>query len=96
MTSDFRSLDDVLNNSPELIHIKNLVEEHNLEIDFYIIFPELKKLVKSVKFSKNTLKLGVENPTLRTELKFRELEILNKMNSFYKNDRFKRIQFSNK
>lgn len=96
MNNDFKSLEEVFNNSPELMHLKKLVEEHNVEGDFFTIFPELKTLVKSVKFSKHTLKMYVEIPSLRSELKFRETEIIQKINNFYKSDKVKRIQFSNK
>lgn len=96
MNSDFKSIGEVFNNSPELMHIKKLIEEHNVEKDFFVVFPELKSLVKSVKFSKNTLKMYVEIPTLRSELKFREAEIIKKLNDFYKSEKVKKIQFSNK
>jgi hypothetical protein len=96
MNSDFKSLEEVLNSSPELLHIKRLVDEHNVEKDFFVIFPELKPLIKSVKFTKNILKMSVEIPSLRNELKFRESEIIEKINNFYKSDKVKKIQFSNK
>lgn len=96
MNNDFKSLEDVINSSPELVHIKKLIDDHSVEKDFFLIFPELKNLIKSVKFNKNSLKICVEIPSLRTELKFRESEIIEKINSFYKSDKVKRIQFSNK
>lgn len=96
MNSDFKSLEEVLNSSPELFHIKKLVDEHNVEKDFFVIFPELKPLIKSVRFTKNCLKLRVDIPSLRNELKFRESEIIEKINNFYKSDKVKKIQFSNK
>lgn len=96
MNSDFKSLEEILNSSPELLHIKKLVDEHNVEKDFFVIFPELKSLIKSVKFTKSSLKLSIEIPSLRNELKFRESEIIEKINNFYKTDKVKRIQFSNK
>lgn len=96
MNSDFKSLEEALNSSPELIHIKKLVDEHNVEKDFFLIFPELKPLIKSVKFTKNVLKMSIEIPSLRNELKFRETEIIEKINNFYKSDKVRRIQFSNK
>jgi len=96
MSSDFRSIEEIVNSSTELIHIKKYVEEYNVAKDFFIIFPELKPLIKSVKFSKSTLKMSVEIPSLRNELKFRESEIIEKINNHYKTEKVKRIQFSNK
>lgn len=96
MNNDFKSLEEVLNSSPELLHIKKLVDEHNVERDFFVIFPELKTLIKSVKFTKNILKMSVEIPSLRNELKFRESEIIEKINNYYKSEKVKKIQFSNK
>lgn len=96
MNSDFKSIGEIINSSPELKHIKRLVEEKSIEQGFFEIFPELKVLIKSVRFSKSTLKIAVENAALRSELKFREAEIIKKINSYYKNEVVNRIQFSNK
>ncbi|MCX7611133.1 MAG: DUF721 domain-containing protein [Ignavibacterium sp.] len=96
MTNEFKSIADIINSTPELVHIKKIIEEKNVEQDFYKIFPELKMLVKSVRYSKNILKLSIENSALRTELKFRETEIIKKINEYYQDERVKRIQFSNK
>lgn len=96
MTNEFKSIADIINSTPELVHIKKIIEEKNIEQDFYKIFPELKLMVKSVKYSKNILKLSIENSALRTELKFRETEIIKKINDYYQNEKVKRIQFSNK
>ena len=41
------------------------------------------------------LKLKVENAVWRSELKFREREIVEKINNFYKEERIKGIKFSN-
>ncbi|MCS7054040.1 MAG: DUF721 domain-containing protein [Ignavibacterium sp.] len=96
MTNEFKSIADIINSTPELVHIKKIIEEKNVEQDFYKIFPELKMLVKSVRYSKNILKLSIENSALRTELKFRETEIIKKINEYYQDEKVKRIQFSNK
>lgn len=96
MTNEFKSIADIINSTPELVHIKKIIEEKNIEQDFYKIFPELKLMVKSVRYSKNILKLSIENSALRTELKFRETEIIKKINDYYQNEKVKRIQFSNK
>jgi hypothetical protein len=96
MNSDFKSIAEAINSSPELSHIKKLIDERSVEQDFFEIFPEFKQLVKSVKFSKDTLKISVENPALRNELKFHEAEVIKRINDFYKSEKVKRIQFSNK
>jgi hypothetical protein len=96
MNNEFKSIAEIINSSKELTHIKNLLEDKQIEKDFFYLFPELKTLVKSVKSSGKTLMIKVEIPALRTELKFRETEIIKKINDFYKSERINRLKFSTK
>lgn len=96
MPDSFKSLKEIIESTPELKNIKQLVEDGDVVNDFNKIFPELSSLVKAIKCAKQTLTLKSDNPTVRNELKFREKEIIDKINSFYKQEKVIRIKFSNK
>ena len=96
MYDDFKSIKEVFNNHPELKKIKTIVEENDVVNDFEAIFPDLKKVVKPQKVERGILTLKVENAAWRSELKFKETEIINKINSFYKEERVNKIKFSAK
>lgn len=96
MPDSFKSLKEIIESTPELKNIKQLVEDGDVVNDFNKIFPELRSLVKAVRCTKQILTLKSDNPTVRNELKFREKEIIEKINSFYKQERVIRIKFSNK
>jgi len=96
MYDDFKSIKEVFNNHPELKKIKTIVEENDVVNDFEAIFPDLKKVVKPQKVERGILTLKVENAAWRSELKFKETEIINKINSFYKEERVNKIKFSGK
>ncbi len=96
MPNSFKSLKEIIETTPELKNIKFLMDDGDVVKDFREIFPELKSIVKATKCSKKVLTLKSDNPTLRNELKFREREIIEKINSFYKQERILRIKFSNR
>lgn len=96
MSDSFKSLKEIIESTPQLKNIKQLIDDGDIVKDFNKIFPELKTVVKAVKCVKQVLTLKSDNPTVRNELKFREKEIIEKINSFYKQERVTRIKFSNK
>jgi hypothetical protein len=96
MPDSFKSIKEILETSPELKNIKLLLDDGNVVKDFHKIFPELKSVVKATKCVKQILTLRSENPAVRNELKFREKEIIDKINSFYNQQRITGIKFSNK
>ena len=96
MPDGFKSIKDVFNNDPALNNIRNIIVENDVVNDFEKIFPEFIKVAKakSVQFAALTLK--VENAAWRNELKFKEKEIIEKINSFYGQERISTIKFSAK
>ena len=62
--------------------------------DFYKIFPDFEKIATAQRVVKKVLKLRVENSTWRSEMKFREKEIIERINKFYNEERVKQIRFS--
>jgi len=95
MPEGFRSLKDVFSKEPGLYKVRSVVKSSDVVIDFHKIFPDLKKIVVPQKVDKMFLKLKVENAAWRSELKFKEREIVDKINAFYKEERIKGIKFTN-
>jgi len=95
MPDGFRSLKDVFSKEPGLSKVRSIVKSSDVVIDFYKVFPDLKKIVVPQKVDKMFLKLKVENAAWRSELKFKEREIVDKINAFYNEERIKGIKFTN-
>lgn len=96
MPNEFRSLKEIINKDPGLAQVRKIIKENEIEEDFEKIFPELRKFVSKIKKNKNTLVLKVENSAWRNELKFREQEIIKKINDFYQEERINQIRFTTK
>lgn len=96
MPDDFKSIREIFNANPELKKIKEIINQNDVINDFELIFPDFKKIVKPIRVENGTLTLKVENAAWRTELKFKETEIIEKINSFYKEKRISKIKFSAK
>jgi hypothetical protein len=62
-------------------------------VHFFEIFPNLEKVVMPQSCEKKILKLKVENPSWRNELKFMEMEMIEKINTFFKEQRIIQIRF---
>ena len=95
MHDHFRSLKDVFNSDPQLINVRRIVKASDVVNDFNKIFPNLVKIAVPIKVDKMFLKLKVENSTWRSELKFKEFEIVERINKFYNEERIKGIKFTN-
>jgi hypothetical protein len=96
MPEGFKSIKEIFNTDPSLSKIKEVINSGDVLIDFEKIFPELKQVVKAISAEKKTLTLKVENAAWRSELKFKENEIIQKINSFYREERINKIKFSAK
>lgn len=94
MPEGFKKLKDVFNTDPGLKNIKAIVDENKVVSDFGEIFPEFKKIAKAVKVHNTILTLKVENAAWRSELKFKENQIIEKINNFYKEKRINKVKFS--
>lgn len=96
MPNEFKSIKEIFSTEPGLKKIRNVVEKNDVINDFEKIFPEFKKVVRAKKVDKKTITLRVDNAAWRNELKFKEKEIIEKINSFYNEERIKEIKFSAK
>jgi len=93
MPEGFKSLHEVFRKEQAFGKLRETVKAAEIINDFSKIFPDLKKLVTAHSVDKKVLKLKVENPAWRSELKFREVEIIDLINKFYKEERITQIRF---
>ena len=64
-------------------------------IEFAQIFPELAKIVIPVRFERKTLFLKIENAAMRSELKYKERIIIDKINKYFNDDNLvKTVRFT--
>lgn len=93
MPDNFKSLKEVFEKEPRLKTLRNIINANSVVADFNIIFPEFKKMVIPVKVEKKSLFLSVENSVWRNELKFKEKEIIEKINNHFKTEIIKWLKF---
>ena len=93
MPNSFKSLSDAFNTEPAFEGLRKIIKESDVVSEFGKIFPDLEKVAAAVKVEKRVLSLKVENPTWRSELKFREQLIVDKVNEHFKEIRIIRIRF---
>jgi len=93
MDKDFVKLSEIINTKPEFEGLKKRLKETEVVFRFLEIFPDLGKVAKALKVDKKTLFLKVENSVWRSELKFSESDIVEKINSFFKEERIRYLKF---
>ena len=89
----FKSLKDVFRKEKALSGIREIVNSSDVIVRFYEIFPNLEKIAIPQQCEKKVLKIKVENASWRSELKFMETEMIEKINSFFKEIRINQIRF---
>lgn len=93
MHSGFRSLKEVFKKERSLAGLRELVDSSDVVVKFYEIFPNLEKVATPLSCEKKILKLKVENPAWRNELKFMETELIEKTNQYFNEKRINHIRF---
>ena len=93
MHSSFKSLKEVFKKERALFGVREVVQSADVIVHFYEIFPNLEKIAMPKHCEKKVLKIKVENPSWRNELKFIETEMVEKVNSFFKEKRINQIRF---
>jgi len=93
MHNNFKSLKDVFRKERALSGIREIVNSSDVIVRFYEIFPNLEKIAIPQQCEKKVLKIKVENASWRNELKFMETEMIEKINSFFKEIRINQIRF---
>jgi hypothetical protein len=93
MPSGFKSLKEVFKRERSLAGIRQIVDASDVIVHFTEMFPNLEKVATPISCEKKILRLKVENAAWRNELKFMEAEMIDKINSFFKEQRINQIRF---
>ncbi len=93
MPDKFKSIAEIFEENPELAAVRNTIKQSDVVLEFYKIFPEMKKVVKPIKVDKKILFISVENSILRSEIRFGEGLLVSKVNKYFKEERIKGIRF---
>jgi hypothetical protein len=76
-----------------LANVREIVQSSDVIVHFFEIFPNLEKIAVPLSCEKKILKLKIENPAWRNELKFKESEIIENINKHFKEQRIIQIRF---
>ncbi len=93
MPENFKSLGEIINKDPAFANLRNVIQQSDVVIEFQKIFPEIGKVTTAVKVEKKTIYLRVENAAWRSELKYREKDIIDKINNYFNDERIKAVRF---
>ncbi len=93
MRNNFKSLKEVFRKERSLAGVREIVNSSDVVVNFYEIFPNLEKVAIPQSCEKRILKLKIENPAWRNELKFMELEMIEKINKHFNEKRINQIRF---
>ncbi|MGD8779869.1 MAG: DUF721 domain-containing protein [Ignavibacteria bacterium] len=96
MHSEFRRVSEIISKEKEFKIFRKSAKEYEVMNIFYDVFPELKKVVKVKKIKDGILTLIVENSVWRSELKFRQNSILEKLNCYINSEVVNKIRFTSK
>ena len=93
MHSSFKSLKEVFKKERSLAGVREIVDSADVIVQFYDVFPNLEKVAIPQSCEKKVLKLKIENPAWRNELKFMETDIIEKINNHFNEKRINQIRF---
>ncbi len=93
MPDTFKKLGDVFRKEPSFYQLREVVRSTDVLEKFLIIFPDLIKIAEPKSLERKLLKLKVENPAWRSELRFKEKEIVANINNYFNEERVKQIRF---
>ncbi|MCX6150429.1 MAG: DUF721 domain-containing protein [Ignavibacteriales bacterium] len=90
---DFRSINEVFKKDEALANIRIFVKQSDIVSLFGSLFPDLKNIASAVKLEKEILFLRVENSVWRSELKFHQKIIVERINDHYGEIVVKSVKF---
>jgi hypothetical protein len=93
MPDDFKSLTDILGKEKAFEKVRKAAKEYDVLEKFGDIFPDLKKVAEAVKIENGVLFLHVENSVWRSELKFRQSSLIEKINKKFNEKIIKTVRF---
>ena len=89
----FRRISDVIQKEKDFENIRRLTEAQDVLEKFVELFPEFRSVALPIRFESGTLNLKVENSVWRSELKFNQAAIIEKLNKYFKENIVKTIKF---
>lgn len=87
------TIGEIIAREPSLKKVHELLLNAEVIEKFYDIFPGLRGQATPAKLEKKVLYITVDNSVLKGELKFHDAEIVEKINSFFQEERIKKIRF---
>jgi len=93
MPDNFKSISEIFEREPGLEKIRDAVKRYDVVDGFGKIFPDLTNIAEPVKTEKKILFLRVENSVWRSELRFSEKVIVEKVNKYFKEERIRGVKF---
>jgi len=90
---NFKSIAEIIKTDPGLGSVRGIIKRSDVVIDFFKIFPGMKKVVKPIKVEKKVLFISVENSILRSELRFQEKLLVEKVNRYFNEEIIRGIRF---
>jgi len=92
MLEGFLSISEIINREPGFEKLRKVIKQQGVIDSFHKIFPDLKKIAAPVKIEKKVLYIKVQNAAWRSELKFNQKTLIEKINSFYEEEIIKSIR----
>lgn len=93
MHDGFLSIAEIINKEPGFEKLRKTIKQHDVIIGFHKIFPDLKKIAFPLKIEKKILHLKVSNAAWRSELKFNQKTLIEKINAFYEEEIIRTVKF---
>ncbi|MGE5401745.1 MAG: DciA family protein [Ignavibacteriales bacterium] len=90
---DAKSISEIFSSDETLANLRAFIKQSEIVDKFSELFPDLKKIAKAKKVDKKVLYLKVENSVWRSELKFRQKIIIDKINEHFKQELIKSVKF---
>lgn len=90
---DAKSFSEIFSKDETLANLRAFIQSAEVVEKFYELFPDLKKIAKAKKVDKKVLYLKVENSVWRSELKFRQKIIIDKINSHFGMELIRSVKF---
>lgn len=93
MRQKIKSVFDVISEEKEFEKFRCAAKNFSVVERFGEIFPDIEKIAQPVKVDKKVLYLHVDNSVWRSELNLRQKIMIERVNSFFKEEIIKSVKF---
>lgn len=93
MRQKIKSVFDVINEEKEFENLRTAAKNFGVVEKFGEIFPDLEKITKAIKVERQILFLHVENSVWRSELNLRQKLMIERINTYFKEEIVKTVKF---